>query len=86
MPGPAVIELVYGGDVQIMSFPPSFESLIRVQTLKMTKKSLKKKNDSPYITCPFKKGRPRKHITVCQECPRRGRCKPFLDYIQPGLF
>ena len=52
----------------------------------MSQTAVKKKNDGPYIVCPFKKGRPKKHITVCHECRHKGRCKPYLDYIQPSLF
>jgi hypothetical protein len=47
---------------------------------------MKHKDSGSYITCPNKKGLPKKHIAVCRECNRKKRCKPYQDYIQPSLF
>ncbi|MBS0014145.1 MAG: hypothetical protein KFF46_09245 [Desulfobacterales bacterium] len=41
---------------------------------------------SPYLVCPFKKGRPKKHIDVCRKCRKNRKCAIYQDYIQPGLF
>lgn len=43
-------------------------------------------HDETYLICPFNKGNPRKHIAICRKCRRKLRCKPYQDYIQPGLF
>ncbi|MFZ2631517.1 MAG: hypothetical protein WA081_09745 [Desulfosalsimonadaceae bacterium] len=47
---------------------------------------MKKTTEGPYIFCPFKKGRPRKHVAVCRECRRKAKCTAYQSYIQPGLF
>jgi hypothetical protein len=41
---------------------------------------------SPYLVCPFKKGRPKKHIDVCRKCRKNRKCAIYQDYMQPGLF
>jgi len=46
----------------------------------------KNNNDETYLICTFSKGFPRKHIAVCRKCRRKAKCKPYQDYIQPGLF
>ncbi|MFW5902035.1 MAG: hypothetical protein ACOCTS_03230 [Thermodesulfobacteriota bacterium] len=38
-----------------------------------------------YITCPYKKGQPRKHIAVCRKCRHRSRCRAYQEYVQPSL-
>jgi hypothetical protein len=39
-----------------------------------------------YITCNYKKSRPRISIAVCEKCKRRTNCPDYRDYIQPPLF
>jgi len=39
-----------------------------------------------YLTCNYKKSRPRISISVCRKCRRRKNCFDYRDYIQPPLF
>ncbi|MCF8026373.1 MAG: hypothetical protein K9K82_12910 [Desulfobacteraceae bacterium] len=39
-----------------------------------------------YLTCPWKKGRPRKHVDVCRKCRRSRSCRTYQNYVQPSLF
>jgi len=39
-----------------------------------------------YITCNYKKSRPRISIAVCEKCKRRTNCPDYRNYIQPPLF
>jgi len=39
-----------------------------------------------YITCNYKKSRPRISTAVCEKCKRTTNCPDYRNYIQPLLF
>ncbi|MFW6080902.1 MAG: hypothetical protein ACOC7W_03235 [Desulfosalsimonas sp.] len=51
-----------------------------------TAKHSSNQSNCRYLTCPARKGRPRKHVDVCRKCRRNRSCRTYQDYIQPGLF
>ena len=38
-----------------------------------------------YITCNYKKSKPRISIAVCKGCTRRKNCPDYGNYVQPLL-
>ena len=39
----------------------------------------------PYVTCAKNKGKPRKHIAVCNRCRWKKKCRAYQLYWQPEL-
>ena len=39
-----------------------------------------------YITCNYKKNKPRVSVDVCVKCRRRRSCLDYGNYLQPLLF
>ena len=39
-----------------------------------------------YITCNWKKSRPRVSTSVCEKCRRKKSCPDYGNYLQPSLF
>ena len=39
-----------------------------------------------YITCNYKKNRPRVGVAVCMKCRQRGNCPDYIGYFQLPLF
>lgn len=39
-----------------------------------------------YITCNYKKNKPKVSVAVCAKCKRRMNCLDYSNYLQPPLF
>lgn len=39
-----------------------------------------------YITCNYKKNKPKVSVNVCTKCKRRMNCLDYSNYLQPPLF